>query len=905
MPFSPGTRFGPYEVAALIGVGGMGEVYRAADATLKRDVAIKVLPELFANDADSLARFQREAEMLAALNHQNIAHVYGLERAGTTTGLVMELVDGPTLAERIALGAIPLAEAMPIATQIADALDAAHERGIVHRDLKPANVKLRADGTAKVLDFGIAKALQPIFAASGPQQTHVAHTPTMTQLGMILGTAAYMSPEQARGKAVDKRADVWAFGCVLYEMLAGKPAFAGEDATTTVSRVLERDVDLGALPRTVPPAVRQTLKACLQKDPRKRARDIGDVKLALEGAFETRTEEGAAARAAPAWRRPFALAAAFAAGAAVIALAAWRLWPAPEPRAVTRLSMAVSVPSSQPLVAVSPDGRRVGYRSGDLKSFRIRDLDSFETRTIAAEDQLLPCFSPDGEWIAYTAGDNSRSLRKMPLSGGAAVTIAQGLDSADWCDWADDGYLYFSTNPGIMRVREAGGTAELVAKPSPDLGELVIEKPQLLPGGKQLLYSAITAKGLNASRTVVLNLATQERKTLLTGIGYARFVPATRRGASRGYLVYWQNGALFAAPLDLRRLEVGGARPVADGVLGSSSAAVSAAGTLAYLSGSDSGSSRTHLIAIDRDGTVHPLPEQPHLFGEVAYSPDGRRAATTIVDPQGVSTADLWVYDIDGERLTRLTFEGVNISAVWTPDGQRLIYLHSESLAGAGGKVDLRSVPADSSGAPATVAAPAAWMRGFVAPSSVSADGKALLVTNNIGDSSDVLAIALDGGSPPTAADAAPREIAATGFRETSAKFSPDGRFVAYTSNESGRDEVYVVPYPGPGGKSQVSRGGGSLPRWNRNGRELFYVSAGKLVSVEVATTPNFRALTPRDLFAMPQTTPNRWSPYDVSPDGTQFLVLEADPANAERQTELRVVVNWIDELERGAPPQR
>ncbi|HUO68440.1 MAG TPA: protein kinase [Gammaproteobacteria bacterium] len=912
MPFSRGTRFGPYEIAALIGVGGMGEVYRATDTTLKREVAIKVLPDFFAGNADSLARFQREAEMLAALNHQNIAHIYGLERADTTTGLVMELVDGQTLADRIAEGPILMAEAMPIAMQIADALEAAHERGIVHRDLKPANIKLRPDGTVKVLDFGIAKALQPAFGASG-RETQVANTPSVTQIGMILGTAAYMSPEQARGKAVDKRTDVWALGCVLYEMLAGRPAFDGEDATTTIGRVLERDVDFRALPADVPEVVRGTLIACLQKDAKKRVRDIGDVKLALEGAFETRVEHGAATRAVPAWRRRFALAAAFTAGAAVIALAAWGLWPAAEARPVTRLSMPVDVSRTNRSVAVAPDGRRVAYRSAALGLIYVRDLDAFEARSIPAEaGQSPPCFSPDGEWMAYTAGGTGRFLLKTPLSGGAVSTVAQNLDGAEFCDWANDGFVYFGANAGIMRVPAAGGTPQLVAGPSSELGEISLEIPHLLPDGAQLLYNAVTADGLATVRAVVLNLTTRERKTLLTGVGYTSFIPVTRSGASRGYLVYGLNRTVFAAPVDLRTLEVGGARPVASDVLGSgvagslSSAAVSPAGTLAYLAGplSDDVLGDSQLAVVDRDGKVHVLLEQRHRFGEVAYSPDGSRVVTSLLDETG-TTADLWVYDLDSQRFTRLTSEGVNIDAIWSPDGQRVIYYHADSLIGTPGAVAIRSVPADNSAEPTTVVAQATWMRGVAAPSSLSPDGKTLLVLNDMLGSPDVLALALAGNSPPKADGSQPREIAATSFRETFATFSPDGNFVAYSANESGRDEIYVVPYPGPGGKRQVSLGGGSTPRWNRNGREIFYLSADKLMSVEVSTSPAFRALTPRELLATPPLVANRGFPYDVSPDGARYLMLIAGTTNTEQHSELRVVVNWIEELEHSAAPAR
>lgn len=568
--------------------------------------------------------------------------------------------------------------------------------------------------------------------------------------------------------------------------------------------------------------------------------------------------------------------------------------------------------SGSAAAAISPDGRRVAYRDSNSQTIQVRDLDQFEARAIPVTNDSSdpPCFSPDGQWIAYSDGNTRQLLKKAPISGGAALTVAQDLVGVDVCHWGEDGYIYFSAMSGIMRAPEAGGPAELVVAPSAERGETIVYQPQLLPGGTQLLYSVFGAGGLVSARVDVLNLVTRKRKTVLDGVGVATFVPATRR-ASRGYLVYGLTGALFAAPFDARSLEAAAARPVVSEVsvsLGAvSSASVSASGTLAYLFGSNLADVQQDatLIAVDRDGTQHALPEPPHNYGEVAFSPDGRRAAIVRLDVPG-NTVDVWIYELDGDRFNRITFEGANLGVVWMPDGKRLIYSHGESLVAVTtrGTTELRSVPTDSSSPASTLVGSANWMRMIVAATSVSSDGKALLIGNNLSGAADVLELTFDEGSPPAASTAAPRPFVATAFRESWARFSPDGRFVAYTSNESGRDEVYVVPYPGPGGKSQVSRGGGTMPRWNRNGKELFYLSGGKLMSVEVETSATFRVLTPRALFDTPPLVQQAGVPYDVSPDGTRFLMLKSG-ARAGQLTELRVVINWIDELERAAPAAR
>jgi serine/threonine-protein kinase len=912
MALPPGTRFGHYEITAAIGAGGMGEVYRAKDTTLKRDVALKILPQAFSADADRVARFQREAEALAAVNHPNIAQVYGLERSEGSTAIVMELIEGPTLADRIAQGAIAYDDALGIANQIIAALEAAHGRSIVHRDLKPANIKVRVDGTVKVLDFGIATAPESPLATSG-RRSPTLLTPALTEAGILLGTAAYMAPEQARGRPVDERADIWAFGCVLYEMLTGQPAFTGEDVTTTLARVLEREANLSALPAAVPPRVHHTIELCLEKDPSKRIADIRDVKLALQGTFVMGgVADAAAVKTAsvrPLWRRALPATVALLIGGGVVGLAAWSLWPAPPPRPLMRLTTLVDRPNSGNalfLPSISRDGSRIGFRAGNANQIFVRVLDEFDARLIPGTESALlrpPCFSPDGTWIAYST--EAGQLRKMPLAGGAALTVAEDVAGADYCDWGEDGYIYLGATAGIMRAPEAGGAAELVAAFDAASGETSYELSRLLPGGTQLLFSVL-GSGITDVSVAVLDLETREKKLLLKGAGPVTFA-GTGPGAAQGHLVYGRNGALFAAPFDQRTLEVGAAIPVLEGVTAIgplNAASVSDTGTLAYFAGGDRALG-TRLRWIDRDGSETPLPEPAHPYASVALSPDGGRVAVDLFD-LATFTGDLWLYELDGDRLTRLTFGGINSSPVWTPDGQRLIYWHSEAGQSNG---ELRSVPADNSAPPVTLAT---VDDGPIGPTTITPDGTAVIgVTargTGPGADIDIWALRLE-GTASTSGDAATAELSdvlASDYNELGAMLSPDGRFLAYASNESGREEVYVVPYPGPGGKTQVSTDGGRLPRWNPNGRELFYVNGTRLMAVDVETSPVFRRLTPKALFEAPALGVATSAFYAVAPDGARFLIPALGETDVDAPFELRIVVNWFEELRELAPwPER
>ena len=562
MALAAGTRLGPYEITAQIGVGGMGEVYRATDTKLKRDVAVKVLPSHVAADPERLARFQREAEVLASLNHPNIAAIYGLEEADSTKALVMELVEGPTLADRIARGAIPVDEALPIAKQIAEALEAAHEQGIIHRDLKPANVKLRPDGVVKVLDFGLAKTLEPTGAMSpGLSQAPTITTPAMTQAGMILGTAAYMSPEQAKGRTVDKRSDVWAFGAVLFEMLSGKRAFDGEDMTDVLGAVVRLEPDWDVVPLDTPPLLLMFLKQCLKKDSKLRVHDIADVRLALEGAFETGSSPTVASVVVPqpaVWRRALPVAVALVVGGLAAGLAAWGLWPSTEPPSVTRFDYVP--PESQTVdtaratfqfVTVSPAGRHFVYNTS--AGLYLRTMGELDARLIPGIEGLFlnPFFSPDGESVGYVVADGE--LRRVAITGGAPVVIADVNTGGNFfgASWGADNTILFGQPEGILRVSANGGTPELVipATEGESMGS-----PRLLPDGESVLFSVTTATGAtrwDQAQIVAQSLRTGERTLLVEGGSDARYIPT-------GHLVYALGSVLFAVPFDVDRLEVSG-----------------------------------------------------------------------------------------------------------------------------------------------------------------------------------------------------------------------------------------------------------------------------------------------------------------------------------------------------------
>jgi eukaryotic-like serine/threonine-protein kinase len=882
MTIATGTKLGSYEITGAIGAGGMGEVYRARDAKLGRDVALKVLPEAFARDAERMARFQREAKVLASLSHPNIATIYGLEDSGATRALVMELVEGPTLADRIRQGPIPVDESIRIARQIADALEYAHERGIIHRDLKPANIKVAVDDTVKVLDFGLAKALESDIAS-----IDISTSPTISRMatmqGVLLGTAAYMAPEQAKAKSVDRRADIWAFGCVLYEILTGKVAFPGETVTDTLAAVILKDPDWSQLPSATPMRLRVLLQRCLQKDPKQRLRDIGDARISLDEVLAGAPEPSSASAASVSARqnrRQIILGSSAAAliAAAIAGFCGWILKPTP-PRPVTRT--VITLPPGQRLagfgnlvLALSADGSQLAFvattqgKGGETQQIYLRKMDSLEANPIpGTEGAVDPFFSPDGQWLGFFADGK---LKKISVSGGAAQTLADAA-SPGGASWSNQGTIVFSSRTqSLQHVSDAGGTLQPLTHL--EQGEIGHNWPEFLPSGKAVVFAGrlgIAAQPIGAG----------ERRNL-TPAG------STPQYDSSGYLIYAQGGNLMAVPFDPQRLELRGTPvPVAQGVMQDPSPApaqysVSAAGSLVYVSGSAQGS-QSKLVWVSRNGTEQPLTAPAHDYGFPRLSPDGRRIALQ-------TGRQIWIYDLARDALTRFTFQGsINEYPAWTPDGKRIALVSNRD-----GPLNLYWQMADGSGGLERLTT----SEHVQAPLSWSPSGQ-LLAFEEIAPATgpDIWVLRLS--------DRKAEPLLQTPAAEGAPQFSPDGRWMAYVSDESGRKEIYVQPYPGPGGKWQISTDGGNEPVWNRSGRELFYRSENKMMAVDITTEPSFSAGKPKMLFEGPYVSSNASFPeFGVSPDGQRFLMLKPIAQEQAAPTQINVVLNWSEELKRLVP---
>jgi serine/threonine-protein kinase len=899
MPLSDGTRLGPYEILSALGAGGMGEVYRARDTKLDRAVAIKILPEAFAADTERIARFQREAKTLASLNHPNIAHIHGLEESNGVRALVMELVEGEDLAQRIARGAIPVDEALPIAKQMADALEAAHEQGIIHRDLKPANIKVRRDGTVKVLDFGLAKAMEQTGVASpSVSQSPTITTPAMTQAGMILGTAAYMSPEQARGKPVDKRADIWAFGCVLYEMLTGQRAFAGQGVSETLARVIEREPDWAKLPATLSPALRTYIRRCLQKDPRQRVQAIGDVRLALEGAFETALPQKAAPTVVALWQRVALVGvAAIIASGAIIGTLVWftARQAEPTPPRVSRLQLtpagaaALSIGWNDRDLAITPDGSRLIYVGNQGTQIFVRALDALAPMAVFTGRVAGLFVSPDGQWIGFHAGLGV--LKKVAVAGGPAVTLAT-IDTAgsSGATWGPDDTIIVATNSvdtGLQRVSAAGGPLTVLTRPDRAQGEVDHFWPEMLPGGRAVLFTITSLTGgLDAAQVAVLDLQTGARRILVRGASHAHYV-------SSGHLVYAAAGTLRAVPFDLARLETRGTPvtvvpDVVTTIKGGVDAVVAGDGTLAYVLGTVEGTART-LVWVDRQGHETPIPAPPRPYLLPALSPDGTRVAVFANDQE----RDLWLWDLRRTTLTRLTSApGVDVVQVWTPDNRRLIFTSERA-----GVRNLFWQAADGAGAVEQLTESPDTQY----PTGVSPDGRRLIFTDESPTTAnDVMAIELDATRRVTPLVQSP-------FTEQNGTVSPDGLWLAYEANDSGRFEIYVRPFPEVNsGRWQVSTTGGTRPIWARSGQELVYVSpTGALMGVGVARGPSWAATTPTLVVKEGYFTNLNWwgRSYDISPDGQRFLMIKEGGADGTAApASIIVVQHWVEELKRLVP---
>jgi len=869
MSLSPGTRLGSYEVTAQIGVGGMGEVYQATDTNLARQVAIKVLPEAVAHDAERLARFDREAKLLAALNHPNIAQIHGLERSDGHVALVMELADGPTLADRIAQGPIPTDEALPIAKQIAEALEAAHEQGIIHRDLKPANIKVRDDGTVKVLDFGLAKAMEPAGAASGTASVSMSPTiarSAMTEIGVILGTAAYMSPEQARGKPVDKRADIWAFGCVLYEMLTGRRAFEGDDATTVLAKVIERDVDLDRLPVQTSPAVRALLGRCVTKDARRRLRDIGEARVAVEGVLSG--SAGDEATLAPPSSRPRtarALPWAIAAGAVAVALYLVA-WP-PEPvRNDQPVSATVALPPGVELWGaprLSADGAVLaflGVQEGARRVF-IRRLDSFAVDPLpGGADACAVALSPDASQAAFVTTDGT--LVRSSLDGSVSQRLATGVDWLTGLAWSPDGHIVFGRHNQLWRVPAAGGEAS--ALPSVDGGpsERLPRFPVVSSDARHVFYQGSSGPRGEEVGLHAVDLATGAHSLVIEDDWQAVW-------ASPDRIVLARDGALFVVGIQDGRL-TGTPERVVDGIgmsgVNGSGASISDTGSL-LMAGPDVNLGR--LVSVSTAGVETFVNAAPGVYMNARLSPDGKRVAYTGGDSY------VWIWEIDRESASRIA-----------PNGAFPVWIDSMRLVVSNTNRGLSTVRIDRPGT-------AEVMPGTIPtdyPASISPDGTTLAVVRIAqATDGDVYLFSLDGSSEP-------RPFLATPAYEGGAQFSPDGRWMAYQSDESGQAEVYITPYPSADRRFQVSSGGGLHPLWNADGRRIFYRSGERVLVVEVVLNDEPDLSPPRVLFDGPYTFAQNLSipHYALGGDG-QSLLMVKEEAGARS---FALVTSWMQHLD-------
>ena len=892
MSLASGTRLGPYEVLTPLGAGGMGEVYRARDTRLDRIVAVKILPSHLSDNVTLRQRFEQEAKAISGLNHPHICILHDVGHQDGTAFLVMEYLEGETLAKLLERGPLPLAQILKYGVEIADALDKAHRQGIVHRDLKPGNIMLTKSG-AKLLDFGLAKAAVPLTTGATLTAGATRTTP-VTQQGTIVGTFQYMSPEQIEGKELDGRSDIFSLGAVFYEMVTGQRAFQGKSQLSVASAILEKEpAPICTIQPLTPPALDRAIRRCLAKDPEDRWQTARDLLLELKWIAEGGSQAalaplGAAKSAGMRWQRILLLGFVSLLLAAIIGLAIWNLKPSPT-RPITRAVITLTpgqrlAALDQPAVALSPDGTHLAYVAfqGGTQQLYVRAMDSLEAKPIpGTEGATNPFFSPDGQWLGFFAG---KKLKKVSVSGGVALTLGE-VNGPRGASWDSQGMIAFApTGVSLLqKVPDAGGTPQPLSRF--EKGEASHRWPEFLPDGKALLFDAMTSTfNWAKAQLAVESVGSGERQNLIQGGWQPRY-------ASSGHLIYAQRGSLMAAPFDLQRLALTGtAVPVVEGVRQSTTTGAvqysfSATGSLAYVPGAVQ-SAQLKLVWVTRNGAEQPVaaPARGYVFPRL--SPDGRRIAVGIMDQE----TQVWLYDLSRETLTRFTFEGnVNLSALWTSDGRRITFqsdkegppnVYWQRADGSGGLERLTTSDYTS------------------VPSSCSPDGQLAFVQIDPATGFDIWVLRLT--------DRKAQPFLRTPYNETSPRFSPDGRWLAYISNESGRYEVYVQPYPGPGGKWQISTEGGTEPAWNPNGRELFYRSGDKMMAVDIATQPGFTVGKPRALFAgWYEATPATFSNYDVTPDGQRFLMLKRNEQEASAPTQINVVLNWFEELKRRVPTNR
>ena len=894
-----GKTLGHYEILELLGKGGMGEVYRAQDTILERDVAIKVLPKDLATDPDRLARLEREAKLLATLNHPNIATIYSLEQAEGVRFLVLELIKGDSLDRQLAAGPFPVDKALEVCKQIAQALEAAHGEGIIHRDLKPANVHVMPDGRTKVLDFGLAKSF---VTDPSDHDGDLSRSPTVsvmgTQAGVILGTAPYMSPEQIRGKALDKRADIWSFGCLLYEVLSGTRAFDRETIADTLAATIAGEPDWTALPTATPTLVQSLLRRCLQKDRDRRLHDIADARIEIEEALVE--PEGATQTGAPDVVGPPTLARAIpwvvalvAVTVAVVAISSGRRRAPSTPRPLTRLVVSLAGTeelgrgrSSGQLIALSPDGKHLAYGvgSGSETKLYVRPMDQFDARLIEGTGGAYNAFfSPDSEWLGFFS---EGGLKKVSLAGGRPVTLCESC-SSNGATWGPDDNIVFGSTGSLWVVSAAGGRPQLLAEPDLERGETSYLRPEILPGGQAVLFELRYGEDLRVSSIAVLPLEGGEPRIVAEEGTDPLYV-------STGHVVYARAGLLFARTFDVGSLApTGDPEPIGERVLirnsGTADFSISSDGTLAYVPGStvvpDSG---RLLVWVDRHGNAQPLTTDPRTFIDVRVAPDGERVAASISEE---GTRNIWV--LENETLGRLTWEGDNRVPVWGWDGAWVTFASNR----AGGSRDLYRKRADFSGE----AEELLTSDNDIYPVSLSPFGRELAFYEKHPETARNILVL------PFTGDRAPWTFLGTSANERSPMVSPDGRWLAYVSDRDGQNEIYIEPFPGPGGRRrQVSTDGGREPLWSPNGRELFYRSGSngeKMMVAEFEFEPSFN-IERQLLFEGKYLSNSNRTIYDIHPDGQRFLMIKKQSEPGRRQS-INVVLNWFEELKERVPTGR